>query len=113
MVDNDYFSRLTGRPPEWFLRISGIRERRRTTTEAGVNELAIRAVAPIAVRLEAAYLASLFWRCICPGDAETSADGFTLATMLMQGMRSSARLCEGLTYRWPRSARRRWAELLQ
>ncbi len=73
----------------------------------------VHPVGPIAVRLEAAYLASLFWRCICPGDAETSADGFTLATMLRQGMRSSARLCEGLTYRWPRSARRRWAELLQ
>ena len=50
VVDNDYFSRLTGRPPEWFLRISGIRERRRINTEGGVNELAIRAVAPIAER---------------------------------------------------------------
>jgi len=50
VVDNAYFSRLTGRPPEWFLRISGIRERRRMTAEGGVNELAIRAVAPIAER---------------------------------------------------------------
>ncbi len=50
VVDNHYFSRLTGRSPDWFQRVSGIRERRRVTTEDGVNELAVRAVAPIAER---------------------------------------------------------------
>lgn len=50
VVDNDHLSRLTGRPPDWFYRVSGIRERRRITTEDGVNELALRAVAPIAER---------------------------------------------------------------
>ena len=54
VVDNDYFSRLTGRPSEWFRRISGIQERRRVTDEGGVNELALRAVAPIAERNPAA-----------------------------------------------------------
>jgi len=50
VVDNNYFSRLTGRSPEWFHRVSGIQERRRITTEGGVDELALRAVAPIAER---------------------------------------------------------------
>ena len=54
IVDNDYFSRLTGRSPDWFQRVTGILQRRRITTEDGVNDLAIRAVAPLAEKHPAA-----------------------------------------------------------
>jgi hypothetical protein len=69
--------------------------------------------APIAVRLEAAYLASLIWRCLFPGDADVPPDGAALIALLRQGMRSCARSIEGRMCRWPRSVRRRWTELFE
>jgi 3-oxoacyl-[acyl-carrier-protein] synthase-3 len=50
VVDNDYFSTRTRRAAEWFERVTGIRTRRRMTGPGGINELAVRAVAPIAER---------------------------------------------------------------
>ncbi len=50
LVDNHYFSQRTGRAEEWFERVTGIRTRRRMTEAGGINEMAIRAVAPIAAR---------------------------------------------------------------
>ncbi len=43
-VDNQYFSELTGRPTEWFERLTGIRERRRASSAENANTLAIAAV---------------------------------------------------------------------
>jgi 3-oxoacyl-[acyl-carrier-protein] synthase-3 len=43
-VDNDYFSRLTGRPPQWFEQLTGIRERRRAAEGENANSMAIAAV---------------------------------------------------------------------
>jgi hypothetical protein len=81
-------------------------ERRASALSAVMHPLG-----PIATRLEASYLAGLLWRCLFPGDAQLSSDRTAVASMLRQGMRSSARSVEGLTYRWPRHARRRWTEL--
>jgi 3-oxoacyl-[acyl-carrier-protein] synthase III len=44
VVDNSYFSELTGRPIEWFERLTGIRERRRASLEENTNTMAIAAV---------------------------------------------------------------------
>ena len=50
IVDNHYFAAKTGKPEEWFGRVTGIRERRRASAGMGVNELAINAVTPLASR---------------------------------------------------------------
>jgi 3-oxoacyl-[acyl-carrier-protein] synthase-3 len=50
IVDNHYFAARTGRAAEWFSRVTGIRERRRTTGGMDINELSLRAVAPLAER---------------------------------------------------------------
>jgi 3-oxoacyl-[acyl-carrier-protein] synthase-3 len=44
VVDNEYFSALTGRPTEWFEKLTGIRERRRAGEDENANTMAIRAV---------------------------------------------------------------------
>ena len=44
VVDNDYFSRLTGRPAPWFEQLTGIRERRRAGEGENANSMAIAAV---------------------------------------------------------------------
>lgn len=44
VLDNAHFARLTGRPEEWFLKRTGIRERRRVGPGEDVNTMAIAAV---------------------------------------------------------------------
>jgi 3-oxoacyl-[acyl-carrier-protein] synthase III len=44
VVDNVYFSELTGRPIDWFERLTGIRERRRASAQENTNTMAIAAV---------------------------------------------------------------------
>lgn len=44
VVDNQYFSELTGRPTSWFEQLTGIRERRRATEGENSNTMAIGAV---------------------------------------------------------------------
>jgi 3-oxoacyl-[acyl-carrier-protein] synthase-3 len=44
VVDNEYFSALTGRPTQWFEQLTGIRERRRAGEGENANTMAIRAV---------------------------------------------------------------------
>ena len=44
VVDNDYFSRLTGRTAPWFEQLTGIRERRRAGEGENANSMAIAAV---------------------------------------------------------------------
>ncbi len=45
VVDNAYFSELTGRPTQWFEQLTGIRERRRAAEGENANTMAISAVA--------------------------------------------------------------------
>lgn len=44
VVDNQYFSELTGRPTHWFEQLTGIRERRRATEGENTNTMSIAAV---------------------------------------------------------------------
>jgi 3-oxoacyl-[acyl-carrier-protein] synthase-3 len=44
IVDNEYFSALTGRPTEWFEKLTGIRERRRAAEGENANTMAVCAV---------------------------------------------------------------------
>ena len=44
VVDNEYFSGLTGRPTTWFEQLTGIRERRRAGQGENANTMAIAAV---------------------------------------------------------------------
>ena len=44
VVDNEYFSALTGRPTHWFEQLTGIRERRRAGEGENSNTMAIRVV---------------------------------------------------------------------
>lgn len=44
VVANEYFSGLTGRPSEWFEKLTGIRERRRAAEGENANTMAIKAV---------------------------------------------------------------------
>ena len=44
VVDNEYFSALTGRPTDWFEKLTGIRERRRAGEDENANTMAICAV---------------------------------------------------------------------
>jgi 3-oxoacyl-[acyl-carrier-protein] synthase III len=44
VVDNEYFSGLTGRPTDWFEKLTGIRERRRAAQGENANTMAIAAV---------------------------------------------------------------------
>ena len=44
VVDNDYFSALTGRPTTWFEQLTGIRQRRRAAQGENANTMAIAAV---------------------------------------------------------------------
>ena len=44
IVDNDYFSRLTGREPGWFEQRTGIRARRRGAPGENTNSMAVAAV---------------------------------------------------------------------
>jgi len=44
VVDNEYFSALTGRPTEWFEKLTGIHERRRAGEDENANTMAISAV---------------------------------------------------------------------
>ncbi|HMN46509.1 MAG TPA: ketoacyl-ACP synthase III [Povalibacter sp.] len=44
VVDNEYFSNLTGRPTEWFEKLTGIRERRRAAQGENANTMSIAAV---------------------------------------------------------------------
>lgn len=44
VVDNGYFSELTGRPVEWFEKLTGIKKRRRAGSEENANTMAIAAV---------------------------------------------------------------------
>jgi len=48
VVDNEYFSALTGRPTGWFEQLTGIRERRRAGEEENSNTMAISAVGNLA-----------------------------------------------------------------
>jgi 3-oxoacyl-[acyl-carrier-protein] synthase-3 len=64
IVDNHYFAARTGKPEEWFGRVTGIRERRRTTADMGVNELAINAVSPLVSR-DAGMLADVDYIIAC------------------------------------------------
>jgi len=43
-VDNEYFSKLTGRPTEWFEQRTGIRQRHRAAADENTNTMAISAV---------------------------------------------------------------------
>lgn len=43
VVDNEYFSALTGRPTAWFQQLTGIRERRRAAQGENANTMAIAA----------------------------------------------------------------------
>lgn len=44
VVDNDYFSALTGRPTTWFEQLTGIRQRHRAAQGENANTMAIAAV---------------------------------------------------------------------
>jgi 3-oxoacyl-[acyl-carrier-protein] synthase-3 len=44
IVDNEYFSKLTGRPTAWFEQLTGIRERRRAAADENANTMAVAAV---------------------------------------------------------------------
>jgi 3-oxoacyl-[acyl-carrier-protein] synthase-3 len=44
IVDNGYFSKLTGRPREWFEQLTGIRSRRRAQAGENTNSMAIAAI---------------------------------------------------------------------
>ena len=44
VVDNAYFSQLTGRATEWFEQLTGIRERRRAAPDENANTMAVAAV---------------------------------------------------------------------
>lgn len=44
ILDNEHFAALTGKPPEWFLRRTGIQERRRAGANENSSSMAIRAV---------------------------------------------------------------------
>ena len=44
VVDNEYFSALTGRPVEWFQKLTGIRQRRRAGEGENAGTMAIAAV---------------------------------------------------------------------
>jgi len=44
VVDNTYFEACTGRPAEWFERLTGIRERRRASAEENTNTMSVAAV---------------------------------------------------------------------
>lgn len=44
IVDNEYFSALTGRPTQWFEKLTGIRERRRAGEAENANTMAVCAV---------------------------------------------------------------------
>lgn len=44
VVDNEYFSGLTGRPTLWFEQLTGIRERRRAAEGENANTMAVAAV---------------------------------------------------------------------
>lgn len=44
VVDNEYFSALTGRPTTWFEQLTGIRQRRRAAQGENANTMAIAAV---------------------------------------------------------------------
>lgn len=44
IVDNEYFSKLTGRPTQWFEQLTGIRERRRAGEGENANTMAIASV---------------------------------------------------------------------
>ena len=44
VVDNEHFSRLTGRDAQWFEQRTGIRERRRAASDESVNTMAVQAV---------------------------------------------------------------------
>jgi 3-oxoacyl-[acyl-carrier-protein] synthase III len=48
VVDNEYFSRLTGRGPDWFEQRTGIRQRRRTAEGENANSMSIAAVRRLA-----------------------------------------------------------------
>jgi 3-oxoacyl-[acyl-carrier-protein] synthase III len=44
VVDNQYFSELTGRPTHWFEQLTGIRERRRASEGENTNTMSVAAV---------------------------------------------------------------------
>lgn len=44
VVDNEYFARLTGRSPDWFVQRTGIRERRRAGADEDANTMSVAAV---------------------------------------------------------------------
>lgn len=44
VVDNAHFSKLTGRPVDWFMQRTGIRERRRAGSDEDVHSMAVAAV---------------------------------------------------------------------
>jgi 3-oxoacyl-[acyl-carrier-protein] synthase-3 len=64
IVDNQYFAALTGKPKDWFARVTGIRERRRAAAGTGVDDLAVGAVAPLAAR-DPAHLADVDYILAC------------------------------------------------
>ncbi len=47
IVDNAYFSELTGRPTEWFEKLTGIRQRHRAASGENANTMALAAVASL------------------------------------------------------------------
>lgn len=58
VVDNDYFSALTGRPTTWFEQLTGIRQRRRAAQGENANTMAIAAVEDL-TRQSASILAGV------------------------------------------------------
>lgn len=44
VVDNEYFSRLTGRAPDWFVQRTGIRARRRAAENEDIQTMSIAAI---------------------------------------------------------------------
>lgn len=48
IADNEYFSRITGRSPDWFLERTGIHQRRRAAEGENTNTLGVRAVRSLA-----------------------------------------------------------------
>lgn len=47
IVDNAYFSELTGRPVDWFEKLTGIRQRHRAASDENANTMALAAVSSL------------------------------------------------------------------
>jgi 3-oxoacyl-[acyl-carrier-protein] synthase III len=52
IADNEYFGRITGKAPEWFLERTGIRERRRVSDGENTNTMAVHAARALSLQLD-------------------------------------------------------------